>query len=90
MVRPGLSTVALILSPSTLRLIRDDADALCVRIKAQGYEECPNDIQAASGIAEDIRDALLDYQVGCGKTHTTAVATLNWDTLTDAPATGDV
>ena len=33
------------------------------RISAQDYKECQDDIQAASGIAEDIRDALLDYQV---------------------------
>ena len=29
--------------------------------------ECQGDIQAVSEIAEDIRDALLDYQVGGGK-----------------------
>jgi len=27
------------------------------------YEESQDDIQAVSGIAEDIHDALLDYQV---------------------------
>jgi len=64
-------TIALIFSSSTLTLIRDKADALCARLNVQGYEDCPIDIQAASGIAEDIRDALLDYQVGCGKAHTT-------------------
>ena len=40
---------------------------ICDRVNAQGYEECEDDIQAASGIAEDIRDALLDYQVGGGE-----------------------
>ena len=34
------------------------------RINAQNHEECQGDIQAVSEIAEDIRDALLDYQVG--------------------------
>lgn len=34
------------------------------RVSAQGYEECQGDILAVSGMAEDIRDALLDYQVG--------------------------
>ena len=33
------------------------------RINTESYEESQDDIQAASGIAEDIRDALLDYQV---------------------------
>ena len=37
------------------------------RINAQSYEECQGDIRAASNIAEDIRDALLDYQVGGDK-----------------------
>ena len=32
-------------------------------MNTEGYEECQDDIQAVSGIAEDIRDALLDYQV---------------------------
>ena len=34
------------------------------RVNAPGYEVCEDDIQAASGIAEDIQDGLLDYQVG--------------------------
>ena len=33
------------------------------RINVEGYKESQDDIQAVSGIAEDIRDALLDYQV---------------------------
>jgi len=33
------------------------------RINTEGYEESQDDIQAVSGIADDIRDALLDYQV---------------------------
>ena len=49
--------------PSTLRLIRDAGNVLCNRINTDGYKESQDDIQAASGIAEDIRDALLDYQV---------------------------
>ena len=54
---------ALIL-PSTLRLIRDNGNVLYNRVNAPGYEVCEDDIQAASGIAEDIQDGLLDYQVG--------------------------
>ena len=30
---------------------------------SQGYEECQDDIIAVSGLVEDIRDALIDYQV---------------------------
>ena len=30
----------------------------------QDYKECQDDIQAVSGIVEEIQDALLDYQVG--------------------------
>jgi hypothetical protein len=48
----------------TLRLIKDNGNALYNRINAQDYQECEEDIKAASGIAEDIRDALLNYQVG--------------------------
>ena len=39
------------------------------RINAQNHEECQGDIQAVSDIAEDIRDALLDYQVGGDKAY---------------------
>jgi hypothetical protein len=38
------------------------------RISVQDYKECQDDILAVSGMAEDIRDALLDYQVGDNKT----------------------
>jgi len=38
------------------------------RINAKGYEECQEDILAVSGMAEDVRDALLDYQVSDDKT----------------------
>ena len=38
-------------------------------MNAQGHEECKDDIQAVSEIAEDIRDALLDYQVGGDKVY---------------------
>ena len=48
---------------STLRLIRDTGNVLYNRISTEDYKESQDDIQAVSGIAEDIRDALLDYQV---------------------------
>ena len=48
---------------SALRLIGDTGNALYNRINTEGYKESQDDIQAVSAIAEDIRDALLDYQV---------------------------
>ena len=50
-------------STSALRPIRDAGGVLYTRINTEGYEESQDDIQTVSGIAEDIRDALLDYQV---------------------------
>ena len=50
-------------STSTLRLIGDAGNVLHDRMTTEGYEESQDDIQAVSRIAEDIRDALLDYQV---------------------------
>ena len=44
------------------------------RASAQGYEECQGDILAVSGMAEDIRDALLEYQVGTGNCHVAAAS----------------
>ena len=43
------------------------------RISTHDYEECQDDILAVSGMAEDIRDALLDYQVGDDTTHAASV-----------------
>jgi hypothetical protein len=60
-------------STSALRLVRDAGNVLCHRINTEGYKESQDDIQAVSGIAEDIRDALLDYQVCSGKLHVTRV-----------------
>ena len=60
-------------STSTLRLIRDVGDVLYNRMNTEGYEESPDDIQAVSGIAEDIRDTLLDYQVCNRKPYVTGV-----------------
>jgi len=59
------------------------------RISTEGYKESQDDIQAVSGIAEDIRDALLDYQVCSDKAYTARMQ-LNRDTLTDGTATGDI
>ena len=43
------------------------------RINTEGYKESQDDIQAVSGIAEDIRDALLDYQVCSDTPYVTGV-----------------
>ena len=60
-------------SISTLRRIRDIGNVLYNRISTEGYEESQDDIQTASGIAEDIRDALLDYQVCSNRPYTARV-----------------
>jgi len=41
------------------------------RINVEGYDESQDDIRAVSEIAEDIRDALLDYQVCSDKSYAT-------------------
>ena len=60
-------------STSTLRLVGDTGKVLYNRINTEGYEESQDDIQAVSRIAEDIRDALLDYQVCRGRPYATGV-----------------
>ena len=62
-VRGQLSPTIALIFTSTLRRIRDTGNALYHRVTAEGYKESQDDIQAVSGIAEDIRDALLDHQV---------------------------
>ena len=70
-------------------MIRDTGNALYDRINAEDYEESQDDIEVVSGIAEDIRDALLDYQV-CRDRQYPTVVQLNWDALTDGTAAGDI
>ena len=60
--------------PSALRQIKDNGNMLYGRINAQGYEECQEGIQAVSGIAGDIQDAVLDYQVGDHHAHAAALS----------------
>ena len=62
---------------------------LCNRVNAPGYKECQDDVQAASAIMDDIRDVVIDYQVGEYEAYM-ALASLNWNTLIDGPATGDI
>jgi len=50
-------------STSTLRLIRDTGNVLYDRINTEDYEESQDDIQVVSEIADDIRGALLGFQV---------------------------
>ena len=60
-------------STSTLRLIGDAGNVLYNRMNTEGYKESQDDIQAVSKIAEDIRDAILDYQVCNDKPYVTGV-----------------
>ena len=78
-----------LLSASTLKLIRDTGNVLCHRINTEGYEESQGDIQAVSEIVDDIRDALLDYQV-CNDRLCVAGVQLNRETLIDGAAAGDI
>ena len=65
--------VDLILS-SSLRQIKDKGNLLYDRINFRDYVECQDDIQAVSGIAEDIQDAVIDYQVGRDEVHVAAMS----------------
>ena len=58
---------------STLGLIVDTGNVLYDRMSTEDYEESQDDIQAVSRIAEDIRGALLDYQVCGDKPYATGV-----------------
>jgi len=76
-------------STSTLGLIGDTGNVLYNRMNSEGYKESQDEIQAVSRIAEDIRDALLDYQVCSDRLYATGVQ-LKLDTLTDGATTGDI
>ena len=68
-----------LLFTSALRMIRDAGNVLYNRLNTEDYKESQDDIEVVSGIAEDIRDALLDYQV-CSHRPYATVAQLNLDT----------
>ena len=55
-------------------MIRDNAIVLHDRVSVREYEQCQDDILAVSGMAEDIRDALLNYQVGRELSHMAVVS----------------
>jgi len=59
------------------------------RVNTEGYKESQDDIQAVFRIAEDIRDALLDYQVCSDRLYSTGVQ-LKLDTLIDGTTTGNI
>ena len=63
--------------PRTLKVVRDDAVVLYNCVSAQGHEECQGDILAVSEMAEDIRDALLEYQVGNEGSRAATIAKLS-------------
>ena len=50
----------------------DNGIVLYNRISIDGYQECQGDILAVSEMAEDIRDALLEYQVNSSEFHAAA------------------
>ena len=52
----------------------DNCVVLYNRVSVEGYEECQGDILAVSGMVEDIRDALLEYQVSSSKFHMVIVS----------------
>ena len=67
--------------PRALKTVRDNSMTLYYRVSVQGYKECQGDILAVSEMAEDIQDALLEYQVSGGKSHTAEVVALKlWQT----------
>ena len=57
----------------------DNGIVLYNRISIDGYQECQGDILAVSGMAEDVRDVLLEYQVNNSKFHAVVVSLkLGW------------
>ena len=54
-------------------MIRDNALGL-IRDNGQGHEEYQDNMQAVSAMADDIRDAVVDYQVGGYNAYVTAVS----------------
>ena len=57
----------------------DNGIVLYNRISIDGYQECQGDTLAVSGMAEDVRDALLEYQVNNSKFHAVVVSLkLGW------------
>jgi len=63
-----------LISPSTLKLIKDKGDVIYNHINVQGYQESLDNILSVSGIGEDILDAFLEYQVGDNKDHMITVS----------------
>ena len=47
---------------------------LCDRASVQGYKKSQGDILAVSEMADDVQDALLEYQVGSEKYHPAIVS----------------
>ena len=52
---------------SDLRPLKDEAKGLYDRVTAEGYKEGEGDVVTVSGLAEDLRDVLLEYWVGIQK-----------------------
>jgi len=72
----------------TLRVVGDNSMALYNRASTQGYEECQGDILTVSEMAEDIRDALLEYQVSCEIFHAAEIVELTLGCFDRQPSNG--
>lgn len=53
-----------LLLPSALEGIKDELQSLSERSSAADYQENDADRRAACELAEDLRDAVIEYQVG--------------------------
>jgi len=49
---------------STLEGIKDELQSISERSSAAGYQESDADGRAVCELAEDLRDAVIEYQVG--------------------------
>jgi len=58
-----LRSTTKLIPPSDLGPIRDKAKAIYERTVTEGYAEVEADVLAVSGLAEDLRDVILEYQV---------------------------
>lgn len=61
---------------SDLRPLKDKAKGLYDRVTAEGYKEGEGDVVTVSGLAEDLRDVLLEYWVGIQKKAVTIFGSL--------------
>ena len=63
---------------SDLSPLRDKVKELHGRVTVEGYVENEGDVVVTSGLAEDIRDVLLEYRVSTQKVDTVVVSLKPW------------